>query len=245
MVVKVVKNKNFTIMSNHHLNNPNLSLKTIGLMSIVLSLPETWTYSIGGLMARTHESEASVKKMLNELKEQGYLVVRKMMPNETKTGRIEYEYTFYEVPNMAAEDQKQEVKNKGLISTPLNSTPLKHTPILSTKEAITKEQRTKDIKDIVMHLNEALETRYKPESKQLQEMINGRLSEGYTVEDFKKVINNMKTEWGEDEKMSRYLRPSTLFAPTHFPEYLNRKPKKQKPKVSYLWDDDEDDLGTF
>ena len=71
-------------------------------------------------------------------------------------------------------------------------------------------------------------------------MINGRLSEGYTVEDFKKVIDNMQTEWGNDEKMSQYLRPSTLFAPTHFPEYLNRKPKAKKQ--SYFGDDDDFDL---
>ena len=237
MVVKVVKTKNFTVMSNHHLTNRRLSLKAIGLMSIVLSLPDDWGYSIGGLRSLTGESEASIKKVLAELKNEGYLHVRKVMPSETKTGRIEYEYTFYEIP---------QAENKGCISTPLNSTPLnstplnstplKDTPLINTKDQELKIQKTKDTKDIVAFLNSELGTRYKAESKELREMISGRLTEGYTVEDFKTVIRNMKEEWGNDERMSKYLRPSTLFAPTHFPEYLNRKP--QQKTGGYFGEDD-------
>ena len=99
---------------------------------------------------------------------------------------------------------------------------------------IEKEKRKSDRSAIISYLNERLGTAYRPEGKAIERLINGRLDEGYTVDDFKKVIDNMVSEWGDDEKMQQYLRPSTLFTATHFPEYLNRKPKKAKPS----WMDD-------
>ena len=54
-VFKVKKTKNFTIMSNHHLQNRNLSLKAKGLLSYMLSLPEDWDYSLPGLLANSKE----------------------------------------------------------------------------------------------------------------------------------------------------------------------------------------------
>lgn len=76
------------------------------------------------------------------------------------------------------------------------------------------------IKDIVSFLNEKTGKHFK-ECKETERLINGRISEGYTVEDFKKVIDKKVKEWKNDSKMSAYLRPSTLFAPSHFDEYLN------------------------
>ena len=76
------------------------------------------------------------------------------------------------------------------------------------------------IKDILSFLNEKTGRHFK-ESKETERLINGRINEGYTVEDFKKVIEKKCKEWKDDPKMSAFLRPSTLFAPSHFDEYLN------------------------
>lgn len=95
-VCRVNKNANYTVMSNYHLRSTNLSLKAIGLLSKVLSLPENWDYSISGLTAICKEKETAIKAALDELKHWGYLTVTKLMPNETKSGRIEYVYDFYE-----------------------------------------------------------------------------------------------------------------------------------------------------
>ena len=76
------------------------------------------------------------------------------------------------------------------------------------------------IKDIVSFLNEKTGKHFK-ECKETERLINGRISEGYTVEDFKTVIEKKCKEWKDDSKMSAFLRPSTLFAPSHFDEYLN------------------------
>lgn len=96
---------------------------------------------------------------------------------------------------------------------------------------IKKDKRKEDRSAIISYLNEKLGTSYRPEGKAIERLLNGRLEEGYTVDDFKKVIDNMVSEWGNDEKMQQYLRPSTLFTATHFPEYLNRKPKKKKSTI--------------
>ena len=89
-IFKVNKTKNYTVMSNRHLKEKGITLKAKGLLSIMLSLPENGDYSIDGLVSLCKENETSINSALKELKEFGYLRVDKLMPNETKTGRIEY-----------------------------------------------------------------------------------------------------------------------------------------------------------
>ena len=106
---KINKTKDFTIMSNYHLKEKNMSLKAKGLLSVMLSLPDNWDYSISGLVAISLENETSIKSALSELKKLGYLEVIKLMPNESETGRIDYIYNIYEKPKQ--EGKKQEVEN--------------------------------------------------------------------------------------------------------------------------------------
>ena len=123
----VHKNENYTIMSNHHLCERGMSLKAKGLLSVILSLPSDWDYSIAGLVAISKENETAVKSALNELKRFGYLKVTKQMPNETESGRIEYAYDIYEQPsdkiaqeNLALDKQGIEnlgVENQGQLNT--------------------------------------------------------------------------------------------------------------------------------
>jgi hypothetical protein len=129
-------------------------MKAKGLMSIVLSLPDNWEYSISGLAALSTEKESAVKSALNELKERGYLVVTKKMPNDTKSGRIEYEYTFYEIPEKAKQEQtKQDVENLPLENLPLEILSVENqgqlnTNILNTNIINTNKENTKSISNI-------------------------------------------------------------------------------------------------
>lgn len=107
-VFKINKTDDYTVMSNTHLRDARLSLKAKGLLSMMFSFPPTWDYSVNGLVAIVKESKAAVESALKELKECGYLVIVKMMPNETKSGRIEYVYNIYEQP------QKQDPENQPL-----------------------------------------------------------------------------------------------------------------------------------
>lgn len=91
-----------------------------------------------------------------------------------------------------------------------------------------KEQR----KEIIAYLNERVGKSFKESTESTRKHINGRLSEGYTVEDFKKVIDTKSQEWLGNPRMEKYLRPGTLFSPTHFEAYLNES--GQKPEVDEL-----------
>ena len=86
-IYRVHKTDNYTVMSNNHLRNRELSLKAKGLLSLILSLPDEWDYSITGFVSICKENETSVKSTLNELKHYGYLVVTKKNPNETESGK--------------------------------------------------------------------------------------------------------------------------------------------------------------
>lgn len=110
-VIRINKTKDYVVMSNEHLKEKEMSLKAKGLLSQMLSLPDNWEYSIAGLVALNKENETSIKSTLEELKKFGYLKVTKLLPNETKTGRIEYIYDVYEKKQ---EGEKQGVENLGV-----------------------------------------------------------------------------------------------------------------------------------
>ena len=96
-VIRVIKNKDYTVMSNAHLRDKRLSLKAVGLLSIVLSLPDDWHYTVKGLVGSVKDGERAVNGALSELKKCGYLQVIKLYPNSERS-KIEYQYVFYEKP---------------------------------------------------------------------------------------------------------------------------------------------------
>ncbi|MBI5885291.1 MAG: conserved phage C-terminal domain-containing protein [Deltaproteobacteria bacterium] len=99
-----------------------------------------------------------------------------------------------------------------------------------TKAEIKTEAKEKDILsgkpddacEVVAYLNQVLGTNYKPTTRKTREIIQARLREGFTVEDFKTVINRKAHKWRGDPKMAEYLRPITLFG-TKFESYLNER----------------------
>lgn len=160
-IFRVNKNKNYTVMSNYHLKDMNMSFKAKGLLSMMLSLPDDWDYSITGLSKISKENEKAIKIILNELKELGYLRIVKMMPNETKSGRIEYIYDIYEMSAYKKQEyqkqgvefqevekqdvEKQEVEKQEVEKGGQINTNIQNTNIQNTKKQNTKKQNTNDI----------------------------------------------------------------------------------------------------
>lgn len=89
-----------------------------------------------------------------------------------------------------------------------------------------KEIYKESIEEIINYLNNKIDTHYKTTTPKTKQLITARLNEGFTVEDFKKVIENKYSTWFKDKKMCNYLRPETLFG-TKFENYLNEKVKKR------------------
>ncbi|MCR0310058.1 helix-turn-helix domain-containing protein [[Clostridium] innocuum] len=95
-VFRVEKTKDFTVMSNHHLRNVELSLKAKGLLSLMLSLPEDWDYTTKGLAHICRDGVDSITTALKELERHGYLTRQRLRYENGQLGDIEY--TIHEKP---------------------------------------------------------------------------------------------------------------------------------------------------
>lgn len=73
-VFRVERNTGYTVMSNHHLRNKELSLKAKGLLSQMLSLPEDWDYTLAGLSHINREKIDAIREAVKELEKAGYIV---------------------------------------------------------------------------------------------------------------------------------------------------------------------------
>ena len=145
-VVRINKNRNYTVMSNYHLRDKNMSLKAIGLLSKMLSLPDDWDYSISGLVSICKENETAIKNTLKELEKFGYLRVTKLNPDKTQNrARFEYIYDIFEYPIETEKGQKQDEqddKKQGVENLHLENLQLEKQGQLNTKELNTKELNT-------------------------------------------------------------------------------------------------------
>ena len=227
-VCRVNKNANYTVMSNYHLRSTNLSLKAIGLLSKVLSLPENWDYSISGLTAICKEKETAIKAALDELKYWGYLVVTKLMPNETNSGRIEYVYDFYEysekdtpdadqndddtydedgdVSTISVKKAPQGAEKQGIENLPLEILPIEIQAVenqgqINTKKKIKKNQILSDQVSINQSLSDSEKAVENVES-QTDGLIDGYISEKEVYTDVVKTNIEFSyfAEWLGDEE---------------------------------------------
>ena len=99
------------------------------------------------------------------------------------------------------------------------------------EEKETKKNDTNEVvKEIIEYLNTKTDSNYKYTTKATKSLINARLKEGFTIDDFKKVIDNKAASWKGTE-YEKYLRPQTLFSPSKFEGYINEKPYTRKMSV--------------
>ena len=95
-VIRIQKTNNYTVMSNYHFREKDMSLKAKGLLSLMLSLPEEWDYSVDGLVKLSKDGKDSVISAITELEQFGYLVRSQAKGQDGKfTG---YDYDVYEQP---------------------------------------------------------------------------------------------------------------------------------------------------
>ena len=129
-VARTHHTKDYTCMSNYHFKDKNISLKAKGLLSVMLSLPETWDYSVAGLASLSSDGETSVRSAVKELEEHNYL---KRTPVRENGRIIDWEYDIYEKPLELLEVENQQVEN------PL----LENTDNKILKQSNTKKENTK------------------------------------------------------------------------------------------------------
>lgn len=170
-VIRTIKNENYTTMCNTHLRDKNLSLKAKGLLSMMLSLPDKWHYSVKGLECICKESKNTINSVLNELEDNNYLVRRRRYCN----GKIsEWEYIIFE-NNENHDEELLHLKNEDIENEDIeiqdieNRDVYKITKELNTKELNTNEYKEKNIKKESVNSVIAEYT----ENKDLQDALHG------------------------------------------------------------------------
>lgn len=135
-VFRVEKTSSYTVMSNHHLRNPDLTLKAKGLLSLMLSLPENWDYTLKGLSCICRENVDAIRTAVWELEKAGYITRRQGRDEKGKMTAIEY--TIYEFP--------QPPKPKSpVLENPISDNPATEIPVSENPTQLNKDRSTKDL----------------------------------------------------------------------------------------------------
>lgn len=212
---RVNKTSDYTVISNYHLREKEMSLKAKGLLTLMLSLPEDWDYSISGLASICAENETAIKTGLKELKKFGYLRISKIFPSKERGNKkIEYIYEIFEKP--LGEDkrqkeqeiekqplEKQKVENQGVENLPLESQAVENQGQLSTKELNTNKLNTKEVstKEYIHVKNEFSRSYEDIKNNWLKIAHEYKLSgtQLKITEKRKRVINNLLKEYSAEE----------------------------------------------
>ena len=221
-VFRVEKNSNYTTMCNYHLRDQGLSLKGKGLLSMLLSLPDTWNYSVRGLSSITPDGVDGVLTALKELERLGYLERNQQRESNGRMGRAEY--VIYEMP------RKKPCTEKPYTVNPDTDTPVTENPAqLSTKRTSTETINKREKKEI-QHRYGSYEnvllsdTEYGKLRQEFQEIIrcgwNGSLSIRFELS-----FMNMATDASNFEKMVRIPYQKDHFNPvrTEYSTMLRRQ----------------------
>lgn len=136
-VFRVERNTGYTVMSNHHLRNKDLSLKAKGLLSQMLSLPDDWDYTLAGLACINRESIDAIRSAIRELEAAGYIARSR---ERDKKGRLRgAEYVIYEQPVSIPPVQEDPASEK-----PTSENPMLDNTMQLNKDIQTKDQKIKD-----------------------------------------------------------------------------------------------------
>ena len=135
-VFRVEKNSGYTVMSNHHLRNQELSLKAKGLLSQMLSLPDNWDYTLKGLSLINREKIDAIREAIRELERAGYIVRSR---ERDEKGRLRgADYVIYELP-------QKPVSDLPTLENPILDNPTQENPTLENPTLENPTQLNKDI----------------------------------------------------------------------------------------------------
>ena len=141
-VFRVERNKGYTVMSNHHLRNKELTLKAKGLLSQMLSLPEDWDYTLAGLSQINREKIDAIRQAIKELERAGYIVRSR---ERDEKGRLRgADYVIYEQPHTEPTPDLPTLENPTL-DNPTQEKPMLEKPTLENPMQLNKDIQKTDL----------------------------------------------------------------------------------------------------
>ncbi|MBQ6282024.1 MAG: hypothetical protein IJK66_00610 [Bacilli bacterium] len=232
-VFKIEKNKDYTIMSNYHLRDKNLSYKAKGLLSFMLSLPEDWDYSLNGLVSLSKEGIKAVRNILQELKDLGYLVIEK---KQNEIGQFEYNYLIYEIPHSPKGDMDKADMGKDIqINTNIQNTKDKEDIIDKQSSCFFIPEKHNAL--TLSLINNKYIQEYDLKRFQYDDLFNDYLNNGITYKELaiivnyvcsKAIKNNFKDEYG-NKIINKY---------SYLKSAIDNNLNKSNLDIESLWDDD-------
>ena len=142
-VFRIEKTRDYTVMSNHHLRDMSLSLKAKGLLSLMLSLPENWDYTMKGLSRICKDGIDSISGGIRELEEHGYLIRERVRGANGQLGSIEY--TILEQPKEPTPAQEKPIRENPVQANPTLVTPVQEEPAQLNKDRSSNEPSRTDL----------------------------------------------------------------------------------------------------
>ena len=141
-VFRIEKARDYTVMSNYHLRDRSLSLKAKGLLSLMLSLPEDWDYTMKGLARICKDGIDSISGGIRELETHGYLVRARVRNENGQLGSIEY--TILEQPKEPAQTPAP-IREKPIRENPIQVKPMLDAPIQENPAQLNTKEQNKEL----------------------------------------------------------------------------------------------------
>ena len=141
-VFRIEKTRDYTVMSNYHLRDRSLSLKAKGLLSLMLSLPEDWDYTMKGLARICKDGIDSISGGIRELESHGYLVRARVRNENRQLGSIEY--TILERPKEPAQTPAP-IREKPIRENPIQVKPMLDAPIQENPAQLNTKEQNKEL----------------------------------------------------------------------------------------------------
>ena len=247
-MVRLIKkdNGNYTNTNNQLVRDDDLTWKARGIFNYLWSQANEWQFYVKEIASHSKDGEKALQSGLQELEEHGYLKrVNRHSKNGSfdgldwildDTGRLNRQAQNSVNGKMSTNPPKNrqntpDVKRAQRETRPAQNLPLsnnnsknyQYKEISNKRNNGSADAEPKSIhKDVIDYLNGKIGARYKASSAINKRLIDARVKEGYKLDDFKRVIDNKVAAWAQDQKMSKYLRPQTLFG-TKFESYLNER----------------------
>lgn len=247
-MVRLIKkdNGNYTNTNNQLVRDDDLTWKARGIFNYLWSQANEWQFYVKEIASHSKDGEKALQSGLQELEEHGYLKrVNRHSKNGSfdgldwildDTGRLNRQAQNSVNGEMEPKPPKNrqntpDVKRAQRETRPAQNLPLRNNNSKNYQyKEITNKRNNGSAKtepstihkDVIDYLNDKIGARYKASSAINKRLIDARVKEGYTLDDFKRVIDNKVFSWSQDQKMSKYLRPQTLFG-TKFESYLNER----------------------
>ncbi|PKE18692.1 conserved phage C-terminal domain-containing protein [Macrococcoides caseolyticum] len=186
------------------------------MFSEITALSNKWGYctASNGYFSKLYEvAKETTSRRISKLNNLGYLSIE-----------FEYEGKQIKQRRMYPIDANVNTPIDNSVNTPIDANVKENNTSINTINNNILSSNAIPYEQIINYLNDKAGKNFKHTTEANKRLINGRYKDGYTLEDFMKVIDNKVSQWkGTDSEM--YLRPKTLFSPSNFEGYLNEVPK--------------------